>query len=71
MATKREPFDGPIVGTAESNALRLVLKLASARARIRNAQSKPAYLVAATDEWDILSELDGFASHVVAQEVSR
>jgi hypothetical protein len=62
--TTRQPFDGVIIGTPEQNALRLVLKLSGARSRIRNAQSKPVYLQAATDEWDVLRELDAFAAHI-------
>lgn len=38
----------------------LIVRLAEARRAIRNAQNKPAYLAAATDEWEVLQEIDGF-----------
>ncbi|MCR4374189.1 MAG: hypothetical protein NUW22_05010 [Acidobacteria bacterium] len=50
---------------------RLIVRLAEARRAIRNAQSKPAYLSAATDEWDALREIDGFVSHVQGSKVTR
>lgn len=52
-------------------AIEITLRLAVARTAIRNAPSKPAYLAAATDEWEVLNELDGFADHVAHQEAPR
>jgi hypothetical protein len=63
-----QPFTGVIVGSHESNALRLLLQLASCRMAIRNAQTKDAYLHAATAEWDIHQQIDVFAHHVQQQE---
>lgn len=53
-----------ILPPAEINARRLLLRLSGARAAIRQAQSKAAYLAAVTDEWDILQELDGHAQRL-------
>jgi hypothetical protein len=44
----------------EKTARELLTRLAHARQAIRNAQSKPAYLVAVSEEWDVLREIDGY-----------
>lgn len=68
MSKKDYPFDGPIVGSYESNALRLLLRLAEARNALRNAAGKPAYLQAVTDEWVVLQEIDRFTHYVQQRE---